>query len=285
MILKKILICLLIKYGRIFRDEKYISLLYKLHFGRTLSLNSPKGFNEKLNWLKLNDRNPLYSVMVDKYRVKQYVSDLIGEKYVVPCYGIWEKIEEIDFNKLPEKFFIKTNHDSRKGILVDKRCIDYMQLEKRFNNKILKSNWYWLLREYPYKNVKPMIMAEKYLENESLEEIKDYKFYCFSGKPMYMYITNKGDVIEENYYDMDFNPIDISHGYSRKKPEYAKPKNFNKMKEFAEKLSQNQRFIRVDFFNINDDLYFSEFTFYDWGGMKPILGEWEYKLGKLINLD
>ena len=284
---RQLLDILLTFFSKLFSDDVYIRLKYRIWFKRTINLTSPQGFNEKLNWLKLNNRNPLFAMMADKYWVKAYVSEKIGEEYVVPCYGYWKSVKDIDFDQLPEKTFVKSTHDSGGGILVDKGAgIDYKAISRRFNDKTLKrKNWYWHLREWPYKNIEPGIIAERYLDEGTGRELHDYKFYCFNGVPKYMYITNKGRHIYENFYDMDFRPVDISHNFDRVQPEYDKPDNFEKMKELAAILSKGHPFVRIDFFNVNGKLYFGEFTFYDWGGMKPLNEKWEKELGSLIDLD
>lgn len=275
------------KLSRMMGDVSYLKFKYLITFKEYLNLERPSGFNEKLNWLKLNHRNPMFTMMVDKYWVKSYVADIIGSEYIVPCYGYWQNCNDIDFDSLPDKVFLKSTHDSGGGLLVDKtKGIDYRAIRRRFNKKTLnRKNWYWHLREWPYKHVEPGIIAEEYLDEGTGHELHDYKFYCFNGIPTYMYITNKGRHIYENYYDMNFVPVDISHGYERRIPEYEVPENFEKMKELATVLSQGHPFIRIDFFNINGKLYFGEFTFYDWGGMKPLNRKWEKMLGDLIDLN
>lgn len=277
---------LLTKFTKFYSDEKYIAIKYKLRFGEKMNFDNPQGFCEKLNWMKLNYRNPLFTMMADKYWVKRFVAEKIGPQYVVPCYGCWKSINDIDFNQLPERFFLKSTHDSGGGILVDKsKGIDLNVVRRRFNKKTLRGkNWYWFLREFPYKNIEPRIIAEEYLDEGTGHELHDYKFYCFNGEPKYMYITNKGAKIYENFYDLDFNPVDISHGFERIYPEFSKPQNFEKMVEFARILSNGLPFVRVDFFNVNNKLYFGEFTFYDWAGFKPLTGAWENRLGSMIKL-
>ena len=190
------------------------------------------------------------------------------------------------FNEKLNCVFLKSNHDSGGGILVNKKKgIDRKTLHRRFNrNTMDRRNYYWHLREWPYKYIEPLILAETYLNEGTGHELHDYKFFCFNGKPTYMYVTNKGKVIRENFYDMDFQPVNINHGFEQTIPEYGVPDNFEKMKELAAILSKDLAFVRVDFFNVNGHLYFGEFTFYDWGGMKPLHGDWERKLGDLIRL-
>lgn len=273
-------------FSKYYSDESYIRLKYRLRFHRELNLANPVGFNEKLNWLKLNYRNPLFTMMADKYWVKQYVANKIGSEYVVPCYGCWKNVSAINFDKLPQKVFLKSTHDSGGGILVDKaKGIDLDLIRRRFNKKTLeKKNWYWALREFPYKHIEPRIIAEEFLDEGTGHELHDYKFYCFNGQPAYMYITNKGTKIYENYYDLEFRPVSISHGFERITPEFSKPANFEKMIELARVLSKDIPFVRVDFFNVNEKLYFGEFTFYDWGGLKPLNEPWETILGGVIDL-
>ncbi|WP_287622091.1 ATP-grasp fold amidoligase family protein [Parabacteroides sp.] len=283
--IRRLLNAALYRMRKILPAKLYLSLKYYLIFGDRIHWEDPKGFNEKLNWMKINYRNPQFTMMADKYRVKGYVERLIGAEYVVPCYGSWRSLDEIDFTRLPDRFFLKSNHDSGGGVLVDQgKGIDFKALQRRFNARTLRGNYYWHLREWPYKRIKPLILAEEYLDEGTGHELHDYKFLCFNGKPVYMYVTNKGAVIRENFYDMDFQPVDISHGYERTIPEYDIPKNFEKMKELAALLSRDLPFVRIDFFNVNGHLYFGEFTVYDWGGMRPLQGDWERKLGDLIRL-
>ena len=278
---------LLVRFSRYFKDVQYIKLKYRLWFGKEINLDNPQTFNEKLNWLKLNNRNPMYCMMADKYWVKKWVARQVGEEYVVPCYGHWKRLEDIDFDKLPDRCYLKSNQDSGGGMLLDKnKGVDMFFLKQRFGKKaIARKNWYWSSREYAYKNIEPCILAEKYLDEGTGHELHDYKFWCFNGKPTYMYVTNKGTIIKENFYDMDFNPVMIDHGFERTVPEYEKPANFEKMKEIAEKLSVGIPFVRIDFFNVDNHLYFGECTFYDWAGFQPFGDEkWDIELGKLIRL-
>lgn len=268
-----------------FGDEKYIRMKYKLIFDKEINLGNPQTFNEKLNWLKLNYRNPMMTVMADKYWAKKWVAEKVGSEYVVPCYGSWKNVESIDFSNLPERCFLKSNQDSGGGMLIDKtKGIDMQAVRERFSEKtIKKKNWYWSSREWAYKHIEPCILAEEYLDEGTGHELHDYKFWCFNGKPTYMYITNKGKVVKENFYDMNFSPVYIDHGFERTVPEYDKPQNFEKMKEIATILSEGIPFVRIDFFNVNGKLYFGECTFYDWAGFRPFANEaWDRKLGDML---
>ena len=280
---KSILIFLVIKMSYLFSDALYLKLLYKLKFDRKLDLKSPKTFNEKLNWLKLNDHNPRYTIMADKYLVKDYVASIIGEEYVVPCYGVWDSVDDIKIKTLPKKFVLKANHDSSGAYIVKNGIIPEYVKEKY--RKLLKRNYFYFRREWVYKNISPKILAEECLIGEDGEIIKDYKFLCFNGIPRLMYCTNKSTNIFENYYDMDFNPVNIRHGFRRQVPEFEKPEKFDLMKELAAKLSKDIPVVRVDFFYIDNKVYFAEYTFYDWAGLRPFDDyEWDKKLGEWIVL-
>lgn len=271
-----------------FSDEKYLKLRFRQIFGYDIDFDNPKTFNEKLNWLKLNYHNPIMTVMADKYWAKKWVAEKIGDDYVVPCYGHWQRVEDLDFDSLPVRCFLKSNQDSGGGMLIDKsKGIDLHKIKQRFSSKkIQKKNWFWSSREWGYKHIEPCILAEEYLDEGTGHELHDYKFWCFNGKPIYMYITNKGKVIKENFYDMDFNPVYINHGFERTVPEYTKPKNFEKMKELAAILSKGLPFVRIDFFNVNGKLYFGECTFYDWAGLRPFANtEMDEHLGNLLNIN
>ena len=268
-------------------DEQFLKIIYKLALGKKLDLDNPITFNEKLNWLKLNDRNPQYSLLADKYEVKKIVAEKIGQEYVVPCYGAWDKFEDIDFDSLPEAFVLKANHDSSGAtICKEKSKIDKQLLSQHFQRLLSRNYFYVGAREWPYKNIKPQILAEKLLEDSSGGRLRDYKFWCFNGEPLYMYCTVKGGDVYENFFDMNFNPVDISHGFRRLAPEPAKPHNFELMKQLAAQLSSGIPFVRIDFFEVNDKVYFGEYTFYDWGGLKPFVDyQQDMHLGSLINLD
>lgn len=267
-------------------DENYIKWMYRLYFGKRLDLNNPRTFNEKLNWLKLYYHNPIMTVAADKFWAKKFIGNIIGFEYIVPCYGSWKSIDEVDFSRCPDTFFLKSNQDSGGGMLVKKNEDNLSEIRKRFSNKnIAKKNWFYHCREWAYKYIEPRILAEFYLDEKTGKEIHDYKFWCFNGKPIYMYITNKGDVIKENFYDMEFNPVPINHGFERTIPEYQKPENFDIMKKLAGTIAQEFPFVRVDFFNVNGKVYFGECTFYDWGGIQPFVNEQQdLMLGNLLKL-
>ncbi len=267
-------------------SDMYIKLMFLIKEGEWLNLEQPRTFNEKLNWLKNNYRKPLFTQMVDKYEVKSLVSNMIGEGYIVPCYGVWDKFEDIDFNKLPESFVLKTTNDSSGTIVCkDKRGLNLEFCKNRLSRS-LHQNYYYSFREWPYKDVKPRIIADKLLDDGTGEVLRDYKFWCFEGKPTYMYFTVKNDDIYENFYDMDFKPVAINHRFKRAVPEFDKPECFEEMKELASKLSADIPFVRVDFFQVAGKVYFGEFTFYDWGAMRRFsTKKQDFELGELIDIE
>ena len=251
-------------------DEKYITIKYKLEMNQKLNLKEPKTFNEKLQWLKLYDRKPEYTKMVDKYEAKKYVADIIGEEYIIPTLGVWDKFEDIDFTKLPNQFVLKPTHASGNVFICkNKDEIDYKKLKKTVQ-KWLKRNYYLVHREWPYKNVKPRIIAEEYMEDQ-IGELIDYKVYAFNGQCDYVMVCFdriKGET-KFIYYDRNWN---IKKEFSKDGIKYGdtikieKPKNLDKMFEFAEILSKNIPFVRVDFYESNGNLYFGELTFYPSAG-------------------
>ena len=251
-------------------DEKYIKIKYKLEMNQKFNLKEPRTFNEKLQWLKLYDRKPEYTKMVDKYETKKYVANIIGKKYIIPTLGVWDKFEDIDFTKLPNQFVLKPTHASGNVFICkNKDEIDYKKLKKTVQ-KWLKRNYYLVHREWPYKNVKPRIIAEEYMEDQ-IGELIDYKVYAFNGQCDYVMVCFdriKGET-KFIYYDRNWN---IKKEFSKDGIKYGdtikieKPKNLDKMFEFAEILSKNIPFVRVDFYESNGNLYFGELTFYPSAG-------------------
>ena len=276
------------KLSRLIPDRIYLQIVYFKHFRRFINFNNPKTFNEKIQWLKLNYRNEEYTKLVDKYRVKQYITKLIGEEYVIPTLGVWNNVDDIDFKNLPEKFVLKCNNDSG-GIVICKNKKDFDEAKaKSFLKERLKNNGYWYGREWPYKNVKPCIIAEKYMEDSISKDIKDYKFFCFNGS-MEFFDIDIDRFIEHraNYYDRNGNFLPFGKTYCP--PDYTKkiemPKNLDKMIELAETISHNTVLSRIDFYEIDGQVYFGEITFYPGSGFSPFTDEkWDYKLGDMIDL-
>lgn len=269
-------------------DEKYIRLLYKLQFKKEINLENPQTFNEKLQWLKLYDRNPEYTKMVDKYEAKKYVSNIIGEEYIIPTLGVWEKFEEIDFNLLPNQFVLKCTHDSGGLIICKDKNILNIKSSKKLINKCLKNKFYYSGREWPYKNVKPRIIVEKYMENNSGEEIIDYKLFCFNGVPRIILVCSErfsSKNMCETWFDEDWNYLDITENNHRTDKTIKCPINFDEMKILARKLSDGIPFLRCDFYEVNEKIYFGELTFFPASGFEKFEpNEWDKKLGDMLEL-
>lgn len=267
-------------------DEDFLKMLFQVHMDRKLDLDNPKTFNEKLQWLKIHDRKPEYITMVDKYAAKKYVADIIGEEYIIPTLGKWDKFDDIDFNALPNQFVLKCNHDSGSIVIVrDKSKFDKVAAKKKIERG-LKRNPYWYAREWPYKDVKPCIIAEKYMEDSATKELRDYKFYTFDGVVRYlMIVSGRGHDTRADYFDENFNKQNFKWGYLPADVTPARPACFEKMKSLAEQLSRNIPHVRVDFYECDDRLYFGELTFYDAAGFAKFdPAEWDEKLGKLITI-
>ena len=270
-------------------DETYLKIAYWIKMGKRLNLESPHTYNEKLQWLKLYDRKPLYTNLVDKVMVKDFVSEKIGSEYVIPTLGVWNRGEDIDFESLPNQFVLKVNHNSG-GLVIckDKRTLDKAKAIKKLNYA-LKHSYCSEIREWPYKNVKPRILAEQYMEDKKTGELADYKFFCFDGKPKLLFIATErqkeGTDTKFDFFDTDFNHLDIINGHPMANIPPEKPINFELMLELAGKLSSNIPHVRVDFYEVNGHVYFGELTFTHWSGMVPFKPEeWDYTLGSWINL-
>ena len=271
-------------------DKMFLKLLFRVRMGKKLDLKNPKTFSEKLQWLKLYDRKPEYTIMVDKYEAKKYVADIIGEEYIIPTLGVWDSVDEIDFDKLPEKFALKCTHNSGKGMYI---CKDKSKMNKEAVKEGLRSglkqNYYLSNREWPYKDVKPRIIAEQYMEDVETAELRDYKFFCFGGEAKALFIATdraKEDTETKfDFFDMDFNHLPFTNGHPNAEILPQKPLNFELMKELAAKLSAGVPHLRVDFYEVNGKVYFGELTFFHWGGFVPFEPEeWDYTFGSWINL-
>ncbi len=270
-------------------DKLYLSIKYRTRFGYWMDWNNPQTYSEKLQWLKVYDRHEEYTNMVDKVAAKDYVASIIGNEYIIPTLAVYDSAEEIDFDKLPNQFVLKCTHDSG-GIVVcrDKSKLDTKAAREKLQ-KGLKRTYIVQNREYPYKNVPRKIIAEQYMEDESGYELKDYKFFCFDGEPKCLFVaTDRGAEGKEtkfDFFDIEWNHLPFTNGHPHSTCPPKKPKNFEKMKEIAAKLSVGIPHVRVDLYNVNGKIYFGELTFFHWGGMKPFKPrEWDYKLGALIKL-
>ena len=282
------LVLLLDKHFVMFPAKFYLSCYYYFHVGEKLNWDEPKKFNEKLQWLKLYNHDPLYTTLVDKYAVKGYVEKQIGAEYVIPTIATYERVEDIDWDSLPNQFVIKCNHDSFSYVICkDKSQLDRKAAEKRLGHA-LKVNYYRIAREWPYKNVKRKIIVEKYIEDPS-GDLKDYKFFCFNGKVKAMFIATdrqKGPAAARfDFFDENYNHLPMVSEHPNAEVTPVKPENFELMKSLAEKMSQGIPFVRVDFYDTQGKVLFGEFTMFHHGGTATFdPEEFEYKFGSWINL-
>ena len=281
-----------IMYGLSFLpDSWYVSLFYRAVIGRWPNLKDPKGYNEKLQWIKLHDIHPEHSQLVDKIEVRKHVEKVLGPEYLIPLLGIWNNGDEIDFDSLPNEFILKCNHDSGSYRLIkDKSKLSENEIceIRAFYNQQVKRNFFYAGREYPYKNVKGKVLAEKLMHNEKDEEagIQDYKFFCFNGIPKLMlYVTGRQTEKHEDYFDMDGNHLHIQNGWTEAPITPPLPNCFEELKTMAATLSSGLTQVRMDFYEIDGRPYFGEYTFFNGGGFEPFKpDEWEMKLGSWIEL-
>lgn len=279
---------LIYRFKKLIPDETYIKLQYTYHLKQKLNLKDPKTFSEKIQWLKIYDRNPAYSTYVDKYSVRDYIQKMIGEEYLIPLIAVYDSADEINWEKLPEKFILKCTHGSQCNII----CADKSKLNIEESilklNKWMSNNWYWYGREWPYKDVKPRIICEAFLEEIEGKSLIDYKIYCFNGKPLYcQIIRDRGHNETIDFYDDEWNhmPFTGLRNLPMSKVDYKKPDNYESMYGLAKVLSKGIPFVRVDFYSVKGELYFGELTLYPtsgYGKFKP--EEWNRKIGDQIEL-
>jgi hypothetical protein len=287
----RLALALLCKCAWAFPDKFFLKLRYRFELGHPLNLKNPKRFTEKIQWLKLYNRKPEYTTMVDKYAVKEIVANKIGEQYIIPTLGVWDNFDEIDFDALPEQFVLKTTHGGGGGGVVI--CKDKTQFNKEKARNVLerslKHGIYTAYREWPYKNVPRRIIAEKYISNGVDAELTDFKFYCFNGEPRYCQVIADRRTKETiDFFDMDWNHQGF-YGLNPKcepaaKPA-AKPAAFENMKKIAGLLAKDTQFVRVDLYAVNDTNYFGELTFYPASGLGVFTPDSaDFDLGKLLTL-
>ena len=274
-------------------DEKYLKLMYKAYTGRKLNLEKPGAYTEKLQWLKIHDHKDIYTTMVDKYEAKKYVENKLGgAEYIIPTLGVWEHFDDIDFDTLPSQFVLKCTHDSA-GLVIcrDKSKLDYEKAKNKIES-CLKRNFFTYGREWPYKNVKPRIIAEKYMEEPGSKTgcLTDYKIFCFDGVPKAI-MTVEGGHDDENgivrrMYDPNWELLNVGlHGKPPVKESEKAPEKLQEMLEIARKLSAGFKHLRVDLQEIDGKVYFGELTFYHMSGYEIFTPyEFDLYLGSLLNL-
>lgn len=273
---------------RLLPDAVYLKLVYRARIGRPLNLNSPKGFNEKLQWLKLYDRNPLYTKLVDKAEVKPWVAERIGWEHVVPTLGVWDSFDDIDFGALPERFVLKCTHDSG-GLAICRDLSTFdMAAARRKIERSLANNYFWSGREWPYKDVRPRIIAEEYLDPAGEQVgLTDYKVMCFGGQARCEFTcTGRADGnLHVDFFDTEWNHMPFTRHYPNADVPPEAPERLKDMVAMAERLSEGMPFVRVDFYEVAGQYYFGEMTFYPGSGMEEFDPErWDEELGSWIEL-
>ena len=268
-------------------DRRYIEIRYKAIFKKDIDLDHPLTFNEKMQWLKLYNKNPMHSVMVDKYLAKDYVTERIGEQYVAKLLGVWDQVDDIDLTVLPDKFVLKTTHDCGGVVVCKDKATLNLKKTKRFLRKHLKREYFYHCREWPYKNIKPRIIAEEFLADANNEVLPVYKILCFNGKPKIIQTIQNDKKPNEtiDYFDTDWNVLELRQNYPNSPKPLIRPQKLDEMLEIAEKLAEGTSFLRVDLYSVNGDIYFSEFTFFSDAGFAPFYPEtWDKTLGDWIKL-
>lgn len=269
-------------------DVWYVKARYFTHTGKKLNIHNPQTFNDKLNWLKLYNHNPLYTQMVDKIEAKKYVAQTVGEKYIIPTLGIWDSSKDIDFDSLPNQFVIKCNHNSNVIICRDKSKANLEKIRKSLE-KGLQHDYYLKDREWPYKNVKRRIIAEAFMSDGVSQDLTDYKFFCFNGIPKYCQVIKDRNTKETiDFFDMEWNHqsfIGLNPIAENAKHKPIRPTTLEEMKMVARKLSQGLPFSRIDLYEINGHVFFGEITFFPAsarGSFRP--QKWDYTFGSWIKL-
>lgn len=274
---------------RLWPDEFYLKCLVKFTAGYWPDLKNPKTYDEKLQWLKMYDHRPEYTTMVDKITSKEYVANIIGNEYIIPTLKVYDSVEDIRLDELPEKFVLKTNNGSANtGVVIckDKATFDFEKAQKKLVYS-LKKDKYYRSREWPYKNILPKIFAETFMEDTEVGDLRDYKFFCFNGVVRALFVGSERSSgnVKFDYFDANFNHLNIVQEHPMSSISIGKPKNFELMKELAAKLSKGIPQVRVDLYNINGKVYFGELTFFHHGGIVPFTPkDWDYTFGSWITL-
>lgn len=283
---QKVVHYIFVYWPKLMTDKHYLSVMYRYAMGEEMDWSKPETFNQKLQWLKVHDHNPVYTTMVDKYAVKGFVSRAIGEEYIIPTLGVWEKFDDIDFDSLPTKFVLKCTHDSG-GIIIcrNKASFDKVNASKKIM-RCLNRNFYYMGREWPYKNVPPRIIAEPLMEDDGEEDLKDYKLMCFGGKVKCSFVcTNRSEGLKVTFFNREWQKMPFERHYPASSVPILCPKNYDEMVYLAEKLAEGIPFVRVDFYEIKGKTYFGELTFYPGSGFEEFRPQkWDKILGSWIEL-
>lgn len=269
-------------------DKIYLKLTYRIRFGEKLDLKNPITFNQKIQWLKLYDRQARYTELVDKVKVKDYVAKEIGQQYLIPTLGVWDHFEDIDFEQLPKQFVLKCNHDSGSIVICrDKSTFDLEYARKKLTKGLRTDAYYWG-REWPYKNVQRKILAEAYMEDDDSEELKDYKLMVFNGKVKCSFVGSERfseDGLKITFFDTDWKVMPFERHYPKSKLDIKKPLNYDEMVELAEKLAKDIPFARIDFYEVKGRAFFGEITLFPGSGWEEFTpSEWDKTLGSWIKL-
>lgn len=260
---------------------------YERKTGKKLDLDNPKTYNEKIQWTKLYDHNPKYTLLADKLKVRDYIKQKIGDQYLIPLLGYWKKFEDIDFEKLPNQFVLKCNHDCGSVIICkDKNTFDYKYARKSLT-KALNNSLYYETGEWQYKDIEPYIIAEKYMIDNDSDDLRDYKFLCFNGEPVTCRVDfNRFDGHSRNIYDANWNLMPFQKGkFDNYYSPVPKPDKFDEMLDIARALSSGFRQVRVDLYLVNNKIYFGELTFTNATGIEPFFpDEYDLRFGGMWHL-
>lgn len=270
---------------RIIPDKLYLKIIFRIKVGKKLDLKNPQTFNEKLQWLKLYNRNPEYTMMADKYKVRDYVKQKIGEEYLIPLIGVYDKFDDIDFDKLPNQFVIKCNHDSGSVVICkDKKNFDIKKARKKIN-RALRYNYYYVGREWQYKNIERKIMVEEYLSKIDTN-VNDYKFFVFNNKFVYSFIcSERQEKVKFTFFDKNGKFMDVKQGNADYDKNIKLPINYKKMITLSEELAKDIPELRVDFYEVDGKIYFGELTFFDSSGFDKFEPDsWDKTIGSWLVL-
>lgn len=262
-------------------DSLYLKIVYRIRVKKKCNLTNPQTYTEKIQKMKLEDHNPLYPVIADKYEVRKYVAERIGSEYLPELYGIYDSEKQINYSELPSQFVLKTTHDSGGCIIVSDRCDSSPEHINKKLHKLLSRNFYWKGREWCYKEIKPRVLCEELLIDTEKNDLYDYKFFCFHGEPKLLFVaTDRGHGTKFDFFDLEFKHLDIKNHYPNTTKVIEKPDNFEQMIELARILARDFEQVRVDFYNIKGKIYFGELTLYHFSGLERFEpDEWDYKLG------